>query len=87
MVCHPRKKEVHMHDTTQAVNCLSSVFLNLLKTEFLALSEFEDEAKRTEKSLTKNYRIPPHTVGSGYEYPHNATVSHMRTNIKYNAGL
>lgn len=43
--------------------------------------------KRIEKSLVKNYRIPPHTVGSGYEYPHNATLSHMRADIRYNAGL
>ena len=35
-----------MHDTTSAVTCLTSVFLDLLKTEFPALAQFEDEAVR-----------------------------------------
>ena len=35
-----------MHDTTSAVACLTSVFLDLLKTEFPALAQFEDEAIR-----------------------------------------
>lgn len=48
---------------------------------------FHTGEKRIEKSLAKNYRMPPHTVGSGYEYPHNATVSHMRADIRYNAEL
>ena len=35
-----------MHDTTSAIACLTSVFLNLLNTEFPALMQFEDEAIR-----------------------------------------
>lgn len=35
-----------MHDTTSAVACLTSVFLDLLKTDFPSLARFEDEAIR-----------------------------------------
>ena len=61
----------------------------VLPTRDTSLSETRKNhrQKRIEKSLEEKPYRAPETIGRGYEYPHKATTSHMRADIRYNSGL
>ncbi len=57
------------------------------REESLSEQKRKQRQKRIDEHFAKSYPHPVKYVGHGYEYPHKASTTNLRADIRYYAGL